>query len=195
MKIDDTHRGLIFDLVEAGIIQFGLFSDSAPIHFNLELIPAYPDILLKLGDIGEQRLQSRKVDRLVTTPESLPAGISISLKSGISIAYQDTDSEGSNGRIIGAYDTGHVTALIINCWLGADAQHSAITAVLDHCARVGLDVVHIMSVLGINSPRVDFSGTFENLISIPEMIATLEQSDHIPAGQAAAVTNWLDSQR
>ena len=72
-------------LIEAGLLQFGLFvvdpGRTMPFRISLELLPSYPDILSKLADGLAASMARLYADRLLCPADSLPSGVALSLRT------------------------------------------------------------------------------------------------------------------
>lgn len=167
---------LIKQLYTAGLIQFGLFDDQ-PFRLNLQLLPSYPNILKNVADALSERINSDAFEKVVCPLDTVALTTLVSQKTGLSMVY----SQGRGGSpvhdLVGAYDVGHHTLMIVNVWNG---DHDLI----DRAARVGLDIDQVMSVISL------IEGA-ESLLNFREIMDDVD----LPSGQANAVHRWLDQNR
>lgn len=171
--------------VEAGVIQFGYF-DGAPIKISLELLPSYPDILGHLAEEALQHIQIFHPERLVSTLGALPLTTLISHKTQIPIVYSLGTCDSPVHDLVGAYDVGHPSILLDLEWQG----ETKTTAFLQRANSVGLNIQGVITVLNIGTkPMRDIRVI--SLVDLQDFLVSIEQSGIIPAGQAAAVRQWV----
>lgn len=164
---------LINQLYTAGLIQFGLF-ENQPFRLNLQLLPSYPHILKSVADSLSERINTEEFEKVVCPPDAVALTTLVSQKTGLSMVY----SQGRRGSpvhdLVGAYDVGHPTLMIVNVWNG-DRN------LIDRAARVGLDIDKVISIISLVEGA-------ESLLNLREIMNEVD----LPSGQANAVHGWLD---
>jgi hypothetical protein len=126
--------------LEAGLIQFGRF-DSHPFKLNLELLPSYPDLLVRVAAALQPHIGS--VERLLATFDAVSLGAVLATQAAIPLVYSRGTQQPAVQDLVGAYDVGHPTALITLVWWD-DPQIGAFT---ERARRVGLDVRTVVTVI------------------------------------------------
>lgn len=174
--------------VEAGLIQFGYF-DGAPIRISLELLPSYPDVLAHLAEEALQPIQAFQPERLVSTLGALPLTTLISHKTQLPVVYSLGTGESPVHDLVGAYDVGHPSILLDLEWQGEIKT----TAFMQRAESVGLNIQGVITVLGIK-PKPMRAIRAIPLVNLHDFLDSIEQSNMIPRGQAAAVRQWISEQ-
>lgn len=73
-------------LIDDGLLQFGLFGDTAaPFQAHLNLLPAYPDLMHRLIPVVGALIG--EADRLLAVEDALPLGVGLALHSRIPLVY------------------------------------------------------------------------------------------------------------
>ncbi|GAB4519126.1 MAG: hypothetical protein OHK0046_27670 [Anaerolineae bacterium] len=184
--MDDPQQHVIDDLLQAGLLQFGLFGDSVPFLISLELLPSYPDILARLVDLAVQQVDMGRYDRLVCTVDAVPFGVAVSVKTGIPLVYSRGTNQSGVRDLVGAYDVGHPALLLCNVWAGDGYTLDLI----DKARKVGLEIDTAVALLDMRNMPVD-AVLLRPILRFNETVAHLAEIGRIPAGQAAAVQAWI----
>jgi hypothetical protein len=181
-------------VLETGLLQFGRFirnGEVSPFQLSLELLPAYPGTLKQIADKAKQHLNHNPVNRLVTTMESLPLGVAVSLETGIPLVFSRGDNAPAVNDLVGAYDMGHPTVLLLNT-LGntRTMEHFVQTA-----KRVGLEIHTLISIfdLEISQPLRDIR--IFSLLRLATLSTDLMATGQLPQGQGQAVLDWIVHKR
>lgn len=167
-------------LFQRGLLQFGVFEQGGalvPMKLALEMLPSYPDVMQQLAETMANALPP--VDRLLCVPESLPLATAVSLRTGIPLVYSQGSGREAVFDLVGAYDIGHTTALLMLLIQPHDA-------LIEKVERVGLNVETVVGVARL--PGVVGGLTLLELqTAVPELVV----SGLLPRGQADAVLRWL----
>jgi len=182
-------KSLITLLLETGLLQFGRFHEDGvikPYYLHLNLLPSYPDVL---SQITEQALPFvGKVDHILSAADSLPFGVSLSLKTQIPLVYARGTQAATVHELAGAYDIGHPALLLANM----------LAPPLFDLARkahiVGLETQAILTIVdeGLYSTSEVLT---QSLLNLPDVIPELVDSGHLPIGQAQAMQCWIEVNR
>lgn len=170
---------LIDLLMDAGLIQYGYFVENGtacPYRLNLELLPAYPRVLAQIVDQIANSVSG--VDRLLCDEASLPLGTGVSFVRGIPLVYRRAS------QLIGAYDVGHATALIVNV---LDNRQN-IAQLKQDAYRVGL---HVISVYAVIAVRPLLEGE-QPLLHLEQVTQSLVSQSRLSQGQGSAVLQWAN---
>jgi hypothetical protein len=175
-------------LVESGLLLFGWFNTEAekgiPFRLHLDMLPAYPDVLKAFAAAAKEH--THDVSRLVCLGDSLPFGVALSLETGIPLVYSRGSERDAVHDLVGAYDIGHPAVLVANSWTDSQTTHQFIY----NARKVGLDIQRAVALLEIHPLRVSGLTAFR-MLTLSEVVNTLEKENRLPAGQAAAVRQWL----
>ena len=181
-------NSLLSDMVQAGVLEFGQFKvgrQILPFRFSAEYLPAYPNLLSKLAGQAAGRFNPLQPDRLVAPEESLPFGTACAIQSGISLAYTKTGGAFPVQNLIGAYDSGHKAALLLNEF---DNRRSYTQFITD-ARKVGLGITAVVTILAINEAETG-SIPVLSLFQLSELISELTGEGHLSEYQAEAVRRW-----
>lgn len=195
----DMARGdrLGLALAQAGLIQFGRFvqpDDTIwPVAVHLRWLPSYPALLRAVAAALVPLLDGIETDRVLTTADSTPIGVALSLASDLPLVYPFGEVRDYTAAfaIEGAYDVGHPTLLLADVLADPD-QARGIVAL---AGRVGLDVSAVLAVLDLGlgaSERLAADGyTVRRLLALADLLPVLETEGLLPPAMRAAVEVWL----
>lgn len=132
-------------LLETGILQFGLFVDGHQQHnyrLRLEMLSAYPQLLQTVAYRGVQSLMGvQAFDRLVAHPDAIPLATTISTTLSTSLVYSQGRGQLPVHDLVGAYDVGHPACLIVN------TITDDISNFIQQADKVGLEIHTILEVV------------------------------------------------
>ncbi|MCU0496964.1 MAG: hypothetical protein MUF87_06385 [Anaerolineae bacterium] len=169
-------------LIKDGLLQFGHFVDgdqSTPLRVVLEMLPSYPETLQLAAEVIATRLASYAIDRLLVPNDSVALGTAVSLKTGLPLVYSQGKGKNPRDDLIGAYDIGHPTAVILHTW-----EKTRQNFTLGE-QQVGLEVKVILPLVSL-APKVQ-----AGVIDLGEMMEYLIGLGMIPKGQGEAVVKWV----
>jgi hypothetical protein len=176
-------------LLKSGLVQFGRFQlngEVQPMTLRLDLLPSYPSLLRRLVELAQPFIPNTRYDRILSTPEAIPFGTSLSVTSQIPLVY----SQGSNllpvHDLVGAYDVGHPAILVTNV-LRNDTKFAQL---IERAGRVGLNVERVLAVLGDDHRPTKLDAV--TLINLPDLLTDLVGQGIVPKKQAEAVQAWLN---
>ncbi len=170
-----TKATIYHELLDNGLVQFGMFgADEAPCLIQVGLLPSYPSLLQTLAK-GMSALIPPNTERLLAVASAYAPALALSLASGVPMVYSlGTDGAGATD-IIGAYDVGHPTGLIVDVWRGEDA----ILPLIDKAERVGLRIQGVICCFSIGQPDLKTSTVpVQTWIDVAEMVEVLI-ADHV----------------
>ncbi|MCA0453000.1 MAG: hypothetical protein LCI00_03380 [Chloroflexi bacterium] len=179
---------LLSEMVNAGVLEFGQFKvegQTLPFRFSAEYLPAYPNLLSKLARQADVHFKTLHPDRLVAPEESLPFGIACAIQSGISLAYTKTGGAFPVQNLVGAYDSGHKVALLLNEFDNRRSHNLFIT----DARRVGLEITAIATILAINEVETGDIPVLP-LFQLSNLIGELTEAGYLSVHQAEAVRRW-----
>jgi len=178
---------LINNLIESGLVQFGLFGDADPIRISLHLLPSYPRILdaVVRAMSAEFDLEIARLDYFIATIESLPIATALSLLTNKPLVYSRGRGEAPTHDLVGAYDVGHPAALIVDSWREETAP------LIEGAQRVGLDIVRTVAVIDNGNRPDDEHIRFRSVINLRDVMMHLSREGRLPQPQAQAVLDWI----
>lgn len=159
-------------LLQTGLLQFGHFEKNKSItnwQFQSALLPSYPDVLMDIGKIGQQHIEAQSVDRLLCLRESLPLAQAISLAVQMPLVYEGGNTGNPVTDLVGAYDVGHPTCLIVHHADELDSRPS----LMQDAKHVGLEITHIMALYG-PQPVLERDLRFVRLLDLAVIIKALD---------------------
>ncbi|GAB4310782.1 MAG: hypothetical protein Kow00117_04160 [Phototrophicales bacterium] len=174
---------MIKEFLRAGLLQFGVFGvHQAPFKLNLSLLASYPHILRQIAQETAPLIQG--VDRLVCEASAVPMGVAVSLEVNIPLVYSLGTDQAGVYDLIGAYDVGHPTALILHVW-----EQKTHQKLIEKAKHVGLEVQQVISLFDLGNQPM--GTTFSAIFNLLQVINDLEMQGNIPPGQAEAIRGWL----
>ena len=173
-------------LIGAGLLQFGWFTpDDAPYRLNLDMLPSYPEVLTAAAEQAMPFTVS--ISRLLATPDAIPFGVALSLRTGIPLVYSRGSEDAPVNDLVGAYDIGHVTLLVTNCIFSWEA-------VMNFSRRahaVGLEVKAVVALVSICNPTAPNGKTSFAITDLDSAVVRLAERRELPRSHADAVRLWL----
>jgi len=170
-------------LLNTGILQFGLFVDNnttSAYRIRLEMLSAYPEVMQQVIYRGIQTIAtSRPFDRLVSHPDCIPLASAVSLNTGISLVYSRGQAEAPVHDLVGAYDVGHPSCLLVNTITPATA------AFITNCQRVGLEIHTILEVVAKGEKLEGFDQ--RHIFTLTALVHELQLQQVITPELAAAI--------
>ena len=171
-------------LLTTGILQFGLFTEDiqqSPYRIRLEMLSAYPEVMQQIIYRGVQTIATvAPFDRLISHSTCIPLASALSLNTGISLVYSRGTTLPAVHDLVGAYDVGHPSCLIVN------TITPEIEIFLDKCHRVGLNIHTVVEVV---STGETLSGVDQHAIfTLRALIHELKQAKAIPTHLAQVIT-------
>lgn len=177
-------QALAFQLVETGLIQYGLFAQAGavkPFQHQLGMLASYPELLRAAAH--QLAAQVYGADRLLCTRDSLPLAVAVALETNIPLVISGEDGSTGPRDLVGAFDIGHPAALI------ALTLDDVPIPLLGHAHRFGLEVCRICALLEAEPRALPIAASA--LIRLPELTSRLVAGKRLPAGQGRAVLDWL----
>lgn len=189
MRMETTQKAALLDaFMGAGLLQFGRF-EGEPVRLNFPLLPAYPQVLQSL--ITEIAPQVAGASRLVCTPVALPLGVGVALQTGIPLVYSQGNGADPVYDLVGAYDIGHASVLLIN----TPDDLPDLAQFINGARSVGLEISQIFGVMDTGTPAHDPGIPMQFLLSLAEAVALLAEHSRLPAGHVPLVQGWLNRHR
>jgi hypothetical protein len=181
---------LLADLYAAGLIQIGTFyQDGAevPLRFHWEMLPSYPWLLRQVADRLADRITSYTppTERLVCNGALIATATLVSTQTGIPLVYSRDNTAGVQ-QLIGAYDVGHPTLLLVDAYRDA-TQWQAFIARAD---GVGLRVRAIMPLVQWGTTQADVATVVLPLYTLEYVLATLREHEAITVRQYEHLRAW-----
>lgn len=172
-------------MLETGILQLGSFMTNGtymPYRLRFDMLAAYPDLLQTLVD--ETPEIPPEIDRLLSASGCVPYASALSLKYDISLVYSRGSEDAAVYDLVGAYDVGHPTCLIVN------TVSSQTVELIEKAAQGGLNVKSLLVLMKTtNSGMVDLPTVYVS--DLADAIQTLKKTMLIPYQQAQTVLTYL----
>ena len=178
-------------LLDTGILQFGYFVKGdkvAPARFCPEYLPAYPELLAQVAKLALLQIDTSEIDHLVATADSVPLGLVCSLQTGLSLVYSRGRGEAAVYDLVGSYNSGHISALLLNCI----DDTATIEKFISNARSVGLETQSIVTLLEMRS--VDQLGGIpvQSVFRLIDIVQELIAAGRLSEGQAQAVVKWME---
>lgn len=172
-------------LLKTGLLQLGSFHDDghySPYRLRLDMATSYPQIMRTLVEQTPPLVQ--RVTHLLSAPDCIPFSSLLSQKLGLPLVYSRGSDAAAVSDLVGAYDVGHPTCLVINTLEEGTRQ------LIAKAAQGGLDIVALL-VLVDTGAHDDLGIETLAIVHLRNVIAELNDAGLIPAGQAQAVLTHL----
>lgn len=178
-------------LLEAGLIQFGAFAthgEPRPFALHLEMLVSYPEAL-RMASAQMVGLVKRYkgVNRLLCTADAVGLGTLVSQDTGLPLVY--AEEKGHETILVGAYDTGHPTVLIVN-----DSMEQGVERLIKAAQQVGLDVMGIVGLMVVGEITSVGTVQYQAVLSLAEAVARAVAEGRIPPGMGRMVAERLKQQ-
>jgi len=180
-------------LLDTGILQFGYFVKGdvvAPVRFCPEYLPAYPQLLAELAKLVLLHFNVSEVDHLIATVDSVPLGLVCSLESGLSLVYSRGRGETAVYDLVGSYNSGHMSALFLNCI----DDTAAIERFILNARSVGLETRSIVALLEMRHVDQLAEITVQPVFRLTDIVQELVAAGRLSEGQAQAVMKWIEGE-
>lgn len=180
-------------LLETGILQFGTFvidGKVTPVRFCPEYLPAYPQLLREIGKLALSKFNASVIDHLIATTDSMPIGLVCSLQANLSLVYSRGKGEAPVYDLVGSYNSGHKSTLIINC---IDDTH-LIETFMANAQSVGLELETIVALLEVRSLNQLAGIPVRFVFRLVDEVQELVAKGRLSEGQSQAVLKWIDEQ-
>lgn len=175
-------------LIDAGLVQFGSFGgdDGArnPVLLLLDMLSSYPAVLAALADAAQPLVVAVGYARLLCPADALPFGVAVSLKTGVPLVYSRGRGESAVLDLVGGYDIGHRTLLLLNTLDGDPFAHKWVA----QARGVGLDTTDALAILSLLPRELDHTSA---LVNLAELVSESMASGELPAGHLAAIQAWM----
>jgi len=180
-------------LLDTGILQFGYFVKGdvvAPVRFCPEYLPAYPDLLAEVAKLSLLQFDTSVVDHLVATADSVPLGLVCSLQSELSLVYSRGRGEAAVYDLVGSYNSGHMSTLLLNCMDDPATTEKFIS----NARSVGLETNSIVTLLEMRYVDQLAGIPVQSVFRLVDIVQQLIAAGRLSEGQAQAVIKWIKGQ-
>lgn len=177
-------------LLDTGILQFGYFvadGKVAPVRFCPEYLPSYPLLLAEVAKLALLQFNVSKVSHLIATSESVPLGLTCSLQTALSLVYSQGRGEAAVYDLVGLYNSGHLSALVINHFDDA----APIQTFISKARSVGLEIREIVTLLEMR-PLDQLAGIpVRCVFRLIDIVHDLVTIGRLSEGLAQVVLLWI----
>ncbi|GAB1420178.1 hypothetical protein MASR2M15_02610 [Anaerolineales bacterium] len=167
---------LFIDLVECGIIQFGHFQAEVypSIKTQFNLLSSYPELLERLSQQLKEKVDP-DTDKLVAAQDVLPLGFSVGSMLKRPLIYQLPLYGQWSKDLIGAYDVGHKSSLILG-------MNNHLTGnLIKGCEMVGLDITEVLCILDDGKSQLPEGVILKSLMTLDAALALWKENHYLPA--------------
>jgi len=193
-------QSLILDLHEIQAVKFGNFTlksgIQSPIYIDLRVIISYPHILKQIADMLWKKVENLSFDLLCGVPyTALPIATAISIAHEIPMVMRRKESKdyGTKKIIEGVFQPGQ-TCLIVEDVITSGAS---IVETLEPLHKEGLKISDAVVVLnreqGGEKRLAEKGVRLHSLLTISDLVATLQQAEKITTATAQSVREFLAS--
>jgi hypothetical protein len=176
-------------LWNTGILQFGYFVTDdkvTPVRFCPEYLPAYPQLLDSVTQSALTRLDISQFDHLLVMSDSVPLGVACSLQTKLSLVYSQGRGEAAVYDLVGSYNSGHMSALLVN-WI---EDKKSIEKFISNARSVGLETQVIVTLLEVH-PVDQLAGiSVRSVFRLVDFVQELLTVGRL--SEAQAVLKWIN---
>lgn len=178
-------------LFEHGLLQVGRFQQDhtiVPVRLELALLGAYPNILTEAAKalLTKVKVIAPVVDYLVCADDCIPITSAVCMEAKIPMVWSRGCGEAPAYDLIGPYDIGHPSCLIVNTITRQTRQ------LIADCHSVGLEITHLVSLVDAGDRLADVNTIKSHWVyDLASMIDELEKAARVPAAQARAIHKWI----
>lgn len=181
-------------LIDTGLLQFGSFKENGftiPFKLCLNMLPAYPDLLMQIVQETLPYLSEFPVQRLVSTADAIPFGVALSLSTQIPLVHSRGTNEPPVFDFVGAYDTGQSAILLLNTL----DNFEILLPLIGNARQVGLEIQQVVSIIDLDLISKPSNLSVIPILNVHDILHDLSQKGHLPTGQMAVITDWVDNTR
>ncbi|MBS0649962.1 MAG: orotate phosphoribosyltransferase [Verrucomicrobia bacterium] len=193
-------QSLILDLYEIQAVKFGSFTlksgIQSPIYIDLRVIISYPHILKRIAEQLWEKVENLSFDLLCGVPyTALPIATAISIAHEIPMVMRRKESKdyGTKKMIEGVFQPGQ-TCLIVEDVITSGAS---ILETIEPLHKEGLKITDAVVVLnreqGGEKRLAEKGVRLHSLLTISDLVATLQQAEKITTATAQSVREFLAS--
>ncbi len=175
-------------LLDHGLLQFGWFDrhgEMLPFALDLDMLASYPAVLQRVVDEAQAECAGIHATRLLCSVPALPFGVAFALHSGIPLVYSRGTSDQPVFDLVGAYDIGHPTLLLMNT---IDREP---TRLLAEAHRVGLEIYTILAILELRPLPASADLTVIPLLRLADVTRAALGQGQLASPHAQAVLDWI----
>lgn len=179
-------------LFERGLIQFGRFDTTdgwQPMRYRLEALSAYPDLMRQivddLGAIAQGIVPH--IDYFVSAADCIPVSSILCDRLDQALVYSKGCGDAPVHDLIGSYDVGHPSCLIVN------AITVEVKTLIANCHRAGLEISDVITLIdtGITLSSARVHGVYQ----IGTIVDELQKSNQIPSAQVDVIRARVKSEK
>ncbi|MFN8529609.1 MAG: hypothetical protein U0670_13445 [Anaerolineae bacterium] len=182
-------NALLQGLMDAGLIQFGQFVRDGkpnPVQFHLDLLSSYPDLVRSASLAVYSAVPGIKIDHWLCPADAIPLGMALTLTTDVPLVY-DRAYGGHAPDLIGAYDIGHPTALLVNV---LDRQNPP-SRLIAHARRVGLQIQHLVALIDLENGSLPDGIQCDAVLRFTRVLGELKGAGLLPQTQMMTVFDWM----
>jgi hypothetical protein len=179
---------LIDQFMETGLLMFGDFAareGRMPFLARFELLASYPDVLDVCVHAAAPLAAAQQPSRLLCAADALPFGVALALQTGIPLVFSRGGEKAAVDDLVGAYDIGHKSTLIVNVVDKRTPELSWVSA----ARRVGVETVGIIALMEAQPP--DPAVPAHALTRLTDIAMLLAARNLLPLGHAQVLMRWV----
>jgi uridine monophosphate synthetase len=197
-----NQTGLILQLHEAGCVQFGQFTLASglqsPIYIDLRRLTASPSLLRLAAQAYAGLLQPLTFDHLAAVPyAALTIGAAVGLATNSSLIYprKEVKAYGAGRSVEGVFKAGEKAVVIEDLITSGGSILTAIETLVA-AGLVVDDVAVLIDREQSGAETLAEAGyKLHAVLTLSQILTTLQAAGRISAEQAATVERYLDEQR
>jgi hypothetical protein len=163
-------------LLTHGILQVGHFPTyphSRLLRAQFELLVSYPSLLQQMADVVAERISHLPaVDRLVCVADMTPLGVLLSQRLGMPLVYSRGCGGDAIQDLVGAYDVGHPTLLLISAY----SHQAEINKFIQRGQSVGLIIGQVLACIAFEP----LPNHIQALYTMDDIFTSLQLNGSLP---------------
>lgn len=178
-------------LLNTGILQFGRFQQFdkiVPVRFCPEYLPAYPELLMKVATTVLSQIKHSETTHLLVNSSTIPLGVACCLQSKASLVYSQGLQQPSVYDLVGAYNSGDKSILLVN----SIEDMTKVAQLITEANSVGLDVQQVIAFLEMRHIQESAAISITSVLRLIDLTNELVSERLLSKGQGQAVLNWVN---
>lgn len=170
MNLEQRLFALTEMVVDAGLLLGGDYAQAdgsrRPYSLRLDLLGSYPRLLDAVASVIAPLVGSGTYSRLLCPLDAVPLGTAVALRTGLPLVYSRGTHESPVADLVGAYDIGHKTLLLLN----DNALDDSIATLVRRARGVGLDVDGMIALVDVRGAGGGADIACSTLLRVEELL-------------------------
>jgi hypothetical protein len=157
-------------VVDAGLVLGGDYArpngSRRSYLLRLDLLGSYPHVLDACSNAIVSGFEYRSYSRLLCPLDVVPLGTAVALRTGLPLVYSRGTREAPAVDLVGAYDIGHKTLLLLN----DNTWDEAARTLIPRARNVGLDVSDAVALVDVGGWSAGADLACQTMMGIEDLL-------------------------